>query len=91
MPDIAKEFKHIKVTAYPNIIALSVATDDVWFSFRNNYDVSEMNDFDKTVIEFALTAIAQGRDLYLLGSYEGDGHRNGPLNITAAIVATPKN
>ncbi len=91
MPLIAKYFKHIKVSTRRNTISLAVITDDLFFRFRNTYDRSEMDDFDKSVIELALTSIAQGRSLYLEGAYEGDGRGDTFLDIAVAVAATTNN
>ncbi|HWT62381.1 MAG TPA: hypothetical protein VN150_07315 [Ochrobactrum sp.] len=91
MPAIEKDFRHIKVVSYRSSIHLAISTEDLNFRFRNVYDRADMDDFDKNVIELALTAIAQRGKLYLGGSYEGDGDHNGPLDIMLAVASTNNN
>lgn len=87
MPTIEKSFKFIKVIAEPSAIILSFITQDLEYRFRNKYNRSEMNEFQKNIIEFALTAVAQGGALNIIGYYEGDrSDTGGPLIIEAVSV-----
>ncbi|MGN6447542.1 MAG: hypothetical protein ACTHLK_02850 [Brucella intermedia] len=87
MPAIEKSYKFIKVIARPSTIIMTVITEDSEYHFKNQYNRAEMDDFDKNLIEWALTAVAQGGALNIIGYYEGDRpDSGGPLSIESVSV-----
>nr|WP_278389011.1 hypothetical protein [Brucella intermedia] len=87
MNKVERSYKYVKVIAEQNNIIISFITEDLEYRFSNKYNRAEMDDFDKNVIELALTAVAQGGALNIIGYYEGDRpDAGGPLSIESVSV-----
>jgi hypothetical protein len=80
-----QNFKTIKLSVTQDTIDISLPHPDGFSSLVSTYKISEMNDFDKYVVDLTLTAIAQKGGLNLVGYISS---ADASFIITRATVAT---